>query len=96
MIFETGKVVIAGFTFEKIDEIRTIRSVFIIDANDGNCIEVPIVNDDGISKEKLEKELMEYYRKEVVAIIDIKNDINRPNSRYVDLGFVGVKSNKGI
>ncbi|MBE3092041.1 MAG: hypothetical protein IMZ60_01965 [Actinobacteria bacterium] len=91
MIGETEKIIIGGFKFEKVDGIRTIQSVFIQDAKDGDCIEVPVLNDAGINKEKLAKELLEYYRKEVVVIVDIKNNINRPNSNYVDLGFVGIK-----
>lgn len=92
VLFET-EIIIAGFKFEKIDGRRTIKSVFMLDVKDGDCMEVPVLNDADIDKEKLAKELLEYYRKEVVAIIDIKNDIYRPNSNYVDLGFVGIKNN---
>ena len=93
MIGETGKIIIAGFTSEMVDGMRTIKSVFILDAKDGDCIEVPISEDNEIDKEKLTKKLLEYYRKEVVAIIDLRNDINRSHSKYVDLGFVGIKNN---
>jgi len=93
MLGETGKIIIAGFTFEKVDGKRTIKSVFILDAKDGDCIEMPILDDKSIDKEILEKELIEYYRKEVIVIIDMKNVINRNNSNYVNLGFVGIKSN---
>ena len=93
MLGETGKIIISGLTFEKVDGRRTIQSVFIQDAKDGDCIEVPISEDHEIDKEKLTKKLLEYYRKEVVAIIDLRNDMNRPNSNFIDLGFMGIKEN---
>lgn len=92
MIFET-EIIIGGFKFEKVDGIRTIQSVFILDIQDSSCMEVPILNDAEIDKEKLAKELLEYYRKEVVAIIDIQNIADKPYSNYVDLRFVGIKNN---
>jgi len=91
MIFETEKIIIGGLTFEKVNEIRTLKSVFVLVAKDGSCMEVPVLDDENIDKEKLAKELLNYYRKEVVALIDMQNDINRPNSNYVKLWFVGVK-----
>ncbi len=92
MLSET-EVTIAGFKFEKIDGKRIIQSVFLLDTERGNCIEIPVLNDENIDKVKLTKELLEYYRKEVVAIIDVRNSINKSNKNYVDLGFVGIKSN---
>jgi len=91
MLGET-EIIIGGFYFEKVEGIRTLKSVFILDTKDYSCMEVPVLDDPDVDKEKLAKELPDYYRKEVVAIIDIRNDINRPNSNYVDLGFVGIKS----
>lgn len=88
-----GKVNIGGFKFEKVDGRRNIQSVFIQDVKEGSCAEVPIVDDINIDKEKLAEELLDYYRKEVVVCIDIKNDPDRPNSNYVDLGFVGINKN---
>ncbi len=49
-----------------------------------------------INKEKLTKELLEYYRKEVNVILDLRNDINRPESRYTELRFVGIKSENNM
>lgn len=92
MIGET-EVTIDGFKFEKIDGKRIIQSVFLLDIEGGNCMEVPVADDPDIDKEKLAKKLLEYYRKEVVAYIDIKNDINSPNSNYGVLRFVGIKNN---
>jgi len=92
MIDETGKIIIAGFTSEIINGKRTIKSVFILDAKDGDYIEAPISKDFEIDKEKLIKEIIELYRREVIAIIDLKFDVKRSNSRYIDLGFVGIKS----
>ena len=92
MLGKTGKVIISGLTFTKVNGKRTVQSVFIQDSKDGDCIEVPVLDDKSIDKEILEKELIEYYRKEVIVIVDMKNDINRPNSNYVDLGFVGIKN----
>mgnify|MGYP001140783073 CR=1 FL=1 len=91
MLFET-EIIINGFYFEKVDGIRALKSVFILDTDNNTCIEVPVLNDENINREKLAKELQENYRKKVMAIIDIKNDIKRPNSNYVDLGFVGIKN----
>jgi len=90
MLFET-EIIINGFYFEKIEGIKTLKSVFILDTENNKCIEIPVLNDANINKEKLAKELLEYYRKEVAVIIDIRNGINRPNSNYVDLGFVGIR-----
>lgn len=92
MIGET-EVTIAGFKFEIVDGRRTVQSIFILDAKDGSSMEVFILNDADIDKEKLGKELIEYYRKEVVMVIDIKNDINKSNSNYVDVRFIGIKNN---
>ncbi len=86
-----GKVTIGGFKFEKVDGRKTLHSVFIQDAKEGSCAEVPIVDDINIDKEKLAEELLDYYRKEVVVFIDIQNDPDKPNSNYVDLGFVGIQ-----
>ncbi len=88
-----AEVTIGGFKFVKVDGKRTLQSVFILDAKEGSCTEVPIVYDINIDKEKLAEELLDYYRKEVVAFIDIQNDPDRPNSSYVNLGFVGIKNN---
>jgi len=90
MIGKTN-VTIAGFKFEKVDGRRTIQSVFILDSKEGSCMEVPVLDDINIDKEKLAKELLEYYRKDVVAIIDIENDFNRPYSNYVNVKFLGIK-----
>ena len=90
MLFET-EIIINGLNFEKVEGIKTLKSVFILDTENNTCIEMPVLNDENIDKEKLVKELLEHYRKEVVVIIDIKNDSNRLNSKYVDLGFVGIK-----
>ncbi len=92
MIFET-EVIIGGFKFEKIEGKRIMQSVFLLDIENYSCMEVPVASDTDISKEKLAKELLDYYRKEVVAFIDIKNDFNRPNSNYVDVRFIGIKNN---
>jgi len=85
------EIIINGFYFEKVDGIRTLKSVFVLDTDNNKSIEIPVLNDANIDKEKLAKELLENYRKKVVAIIDITNDIKRQNSNYVDLGFVGIK-----
>lgn len=94
MIGEAEKITIAGLTFEKAYGARIIKSVIILNAKDGDCIEVPISKDFEIDKEKLTEEILEYYRKEVIAIIDIKFDVQRSNSRKIDLGFVGIKNKK--
>jgi len=91
MIFETGEIIIDGFTFEKIEEKRVIQSVFILDVEDGSCVETPVLNDECIDKEKLAIKLMECFRKEVVAIIDIENDFTRTDSCYYNLWFVRIK-----
>lgn len=88
-----GEVIINGLSFEKVEGIRTLKSVFILDTDNKKCIELPVLNDENIDRWKLAKELLEHYRKKVIAIIDIRNDIHRPNSNYVDLGFVGVRKN---
>jgi len=92
MIFET-EIIIGGFKFEKVDGRRTIQSVFILDVKEGSCMEVPVVNDTDIDRKKLAKELLDYYRKEVVAFIDVQNDCSRPGSNYVKVKFVGIKNN---
>ena len=90
MLSET-EIIINGFYFEKVEGIRTLKSVFVLDTDNNKSIEIPVLNDANIDREKLAKELLEHYRKKVMAIIDIRNDIHRPNSNYVDLGFVGIK-----
>ena len=92
MIGET-EVTIAGFKFEKIDGKRIIQSVFLLDIEKGNCMEVPVADDPDIDKEVLAKELPNYFRKDVVAFIDIENGTNRPNSNYVNVRFIGIKNN---
>jgi len=91
MLFET-EIIINGLNFEKVEGIRTLKSVFILDTENNTCVEIPVLNDANIDKEKLAKELLEHYRKKVMAIIDIKNSVIRPNSNFVDLGFVGIKN----
>ena len=86
-----GKVNIAGFYFEKIDGKRILHSVFILDIEKSECMEVPVVDDD-IDKEQLVKELRDNYRKEVVVFIDIENRPDKPHSNYVDVRFVGIKN----
>jgi hypothetical protein len=85
-----GKVNIDGLNFEKIDGKKILKSIFILDIENNKCIEVPILDD--IDKEKLAKELLDCYRKEVVACIDIKNDHNRPNTNYVIVKFIEIKN----
>jgi len=92
MIGET-EIIIGGFKFEKVDGIRTIQSVFILDVKEDSCMEVPVADDSDIDKEKLSKELLDYYRKEVVAFVDIQNINNKPYSNYVDVRFIGIKNN---
>ena len=89
-----GNVTIGGFKFEKIDGKKTLQSVFILDIEKSECMEVPIADDNDIDKEKLEKELLDNYRKEVVAFIDIENDFKRPKSNYVNVRFIGLKITK--
>jgi hypothetical protein len=86
------KVTIAGFKFEKIDGKRIIQSVFLLDIEEGNCIEVPVSSDANIDKEKLAKELMDYFRKDVVVVIDVDNDPDRPDTNFVIIRFVGIKN----
>ena len=85
-----GKVIIGGFKSEKIDSKKILQSVFILDIEKSECMEVTVADD--IDKEKLAKELLECYRKEVVVSIDIENDPNRTNTNYVIVRFVGVKN----
>ena len=92
MIGET-EVTIAGFKFEKIDGKRILQSVFLLDIENCDCVEVSVASDVDIDKEKLAKELLNYFRKDVVVFIDIKNDHNRPNSNYVNVRFIGIKNN---
>ncbi len=92
MIGET-EVTIAGFKFEKIDGKRTIQSVFLLDIERGNCMEVNVSSDADIDKEKLAKELLDYYRKDAVVFIDIENDLNRTKRNSVNVRFVGIKDN---
>lgn len=87
-----SEVTIAGFKFEKIDGKRIIQSVYLLDALNGDCIEVSISDDIDLDKEKLAKELLSYFRKDAVVSIDIQNDLSRPNSNYVNVSFVGVKN----
>ncbi len=54
-------------------------------------MEVPVADDPGIDKEERAKELLYYFRKDAVAIIDVKNSRTRPNTNYVDLEFIGIK-----
>jgi len=91
MIGETN-VTIAGFKFEKIDGKRIMQSVFILDIENNSCMKVPVASDIGIDKEKLSKELVDYYRKEVTVFVDIKNRRDKPYSNYVDVKFVGIKN----
>ena len=59
-------------------------------------MEVPVASDNDINKEKLAKELLNYYRKDVAALIDIENDSNKLYSNYVDIRFVGIKNSAEI
>jgi len=93
MLGETGKIIISGLTFEKIDGKRIIQSVFLLDIEDGSCIEVPVASDVDTDKKKLAKELLNYFRKDAVVLIDIQNDLSRLNSNYVNLRFMGIKNN---
>lgn len=86
------EVTIAGFKFEKIDGGKNLQSVFIIDIEKSNCFEASIADNTDIDKEKLAKELINFYRKEVVACIDIVNDPDRPDSNFVIVRFVGIKN----
>ncbi len=92
MISETN-VIIDGFNCEMVVGKRIAQSVFLLDIEKSNCMEVPVLDNNDIDKEKLVKELQENYRKEVAVFIDIKNDYKRPNTNYVIVRFVGVKSN---
>ena len=87
-----AKVNIAGFKFEKIDEKRIIQSVYLLDIESGDCLPVSISNDINIDKEKLAKELVNCFRKDVVAIIDVKNDYKNWLSGKVYINFVGIKN----
>jgi len=91
MIGESN-VTIGGFKSEKIDGEKILQSVFLLDIENCNCIEVPVTSDTDIDKEKLAKELLDNYRKEVVVFIDIENDFNRPNGNYVNVKFIGIKN----
>lgn len=84
-----GNVTISGFKFEKIEGKRILQSVFLLDIENSECMEVTVADD--IDKEKLVKELLECYRKEVVVSVDVENDHNRPNTNYVNVRFVGIK-----
>ena len=86
-----GKVTIGGFTSEKIDGKKILQSVFIMDIEKSECMEVTVADD--IDKEKLAKELLDYYRKDAVVFIDVQNDLSRPNSNYVNVRFIGIKNN---
>ena len=92
MISEVGKIIIAGFTSEIIDGVKTIKSVFLLNPKNGRCGEVPISKDYEIDQEKLAKEIFKYYRKEVIAIIDLEFKDYRPDVNFVDLRFVVVKN----
>ena len=84
-----GSVTIGGFTSEKIDGKKILQSVFILDIEKSNYMEVTVA--DNIDKEKLSKELLNYYRKEVIAYINITNCKDKPDSNYVVIRFVGIK-----
>ena len=53
-----GTVTIGGFISEKIDGKKILQSVFILDIEKSECMEVPIADDGNIDKEKLAKELL--------------------------------------
>jgi len=89
MLYE-AEIIIGGFSFEKVKGVRTLKSVFVLSIDNKTSIEVPVLDDESIDKGKLAKELIEYYRKKVKAIIDIKNAGIMKNRNFVDLGFVGV------
>ncbi|MCL5772383.1 MAG: hypothetical protein M1479_08945 [Actinobacteria bacterium] len=91
MIGETD-IIIDGFNCEMVDGKRIAQSVFLLDTEKSNCMEVPVLDDNDIDKEKLVKELQENYRKEVVVFIEIKNDYKRPNTNYVIVKFIGIKN----
>ena len=88
----SNKFNIAGFKFEKIDEKRIIQSVYLLDIESGDCMEFHISNDIDIDKEKLAKELVNCFRKEVFVIIDIENDLNNFLSGKFYIYFVGVEN----
>lgn len=87
------KVIISGFKFEKIEGKRILHSVYLLDTLNGDCIPVPISNYFNVDKEELAKELVNLFRSEIVAMIDVQNDPKRPNSNYVNVSFVGIKNN---
>ena len=88
-----NKFIIAGFKFEKIDEKRIIKSVYLLDIESVDCMEFHISNDIDVDKEKLTKELVNYFRKEVFVILDMQNDLNSFLSGKVYIYFVGIKDN---
>jgi len=90
MIGKTN-VIIDGFKFEKIDGKRTIQSVFLLDIERGNCVEVPVSSDTDLDKEKLAKKLLDYFRKDAVVFIDIQNIPDKTYNNSVDVRFVGIK-----
>lgn len=52
---------------------------------------VSISNDIDVSKEKLAKKLVNCFRKDVVAIIDVQNDLKNTLSGKVYIYFIGIK-----
>jgi hypothetical protein len=91
MIFE-AKVTIAGFKFEKIDNIRIIQSVYLADIENGDYLPVPVSNNIDVDKKKLAKELVNCFRKDVFVILDMQNDLNNFLSGKVYIYFVGIKN----
>jgi hypothetical protein len=88
----SNKFNIAGFKFEKIDEKRIIQSVYLLDIESGDCLPVSISNDINVDKEKLAKELVKYFRKDVNVLLDIQNDLNNFLSGKIYIYFVGIKN----
>ena len=87
-----AKVNIAGFSFEKIDGKRIIKSIYLSDIENGSYTEIYVPSDTNTDKEKLAKELLNYFREDAVVLLDIQNDLSRPNSNYVNVRFVGIKN----
>lgn len=90
MIIE-AKVIIYGFKFDKIDNRRIIKSVYLLDIEKSDCLEFYVSEDIDIDKEKLAKELVKYFRKDVDVLLDMQNDFKNPFSDRVYITFVGIK-----